>query len=81
MEGDLHFSSWEASLEEKETRKDGHLHALNKLPLYVSSSPRDAFCSPVHIHGRGGTQCGGGMICAGRELIQLDNHAGSVPCP
>lgn len=69
MEGDLHLSSWEASLEEKETRKDGHLCALNKLPLCVSNSPRGVFCTPVHIHGRGGTQRGDGMVCAGGGRI------------
>lgn len=30
MEGDLHFSGWEGSLEEKETGDDGYLSALNE---------------------------------------------------
>lgn len=48
VEGDLHFSSLEASLQEKETREDGHLFVLNELYLCVSDSPRRDFHSPVH---------------------------------
>lgn len=45
MEGDLHFSGWEASLEEKETRDDGYLCALNELSL-MGQIPQGCLLQP-----------------------------------
>ena len=53
MEGDLHFSSLEAGLKEKETRRNGHLFALSEPSLCVSDSPRGVFHGPVRVRDRG----------------------------
>lgn len=72
MEGDLHFSGWEASLGGKETREEGYSCALNELSLCVSDSPRDAFR-------REASRAGVGMVRAEGGPIQLVDHTPAPP--
>lgn len=60
MEGDLHFSAWEGSLEGTETREDRDLCALNELSPCASDSPRGTFRSPVQDQDMRGKQGGNG---------------------